>query len=133
MTHTPGPWQLEKATRSVRIPLEPHHDAIAYCGTLANARLIAAAPETAAERDKLKSANEHWHVRVTALKADVDVSLAERDRLKAINAELVIVLELISQIQPDKHLAATAERLLMLLNHTVALASTAIAKAQGDQ
>ena len=45
------------------------------------------------ERGRLKSANEHWHIRVTALKADVDVSLAERDRLKAINAELLSICQ----------------------------------------
>jgi hypothetical protein len=44
MSHTPGPWKLER--KSVLIPIFPPHEwAEAYGGSEANARLIAAAPE----------------------------------------------------------------------------------------
>lgn len=52
--HTPGPWSICAgdpswvATGAVK-PIN--------CGNQANARLIAAAPETAAERDRLKALN----------------------------------------------------------------------------
>ena len=104
MTHTPGPYRIEYDTR---IEYGPVVAGEGFCVAKImrgppewrdNARLFAAAPETAAERDRLKSANEHWHVRVTALKADVAVSLAERDRLKAIKGDLVAALEAITDI-----------------------------------
>ena len=45
--HTPGPWELDERRRSAYIPYRgKHHSAAAYGGTVANARLIAAAPET---------------------------------------------------------------------------------------
>ena len=44
--HTPGPWELDERRRSAYIPCRgKHHSAAAYGGTVANARLIAAAPE----------------------------------------------------------------------------------------
>ncbi len=41
--HTPGPWKRE--IRSVLIPIAPYEWAEAYGGSIANARLIAAAPD----------------------------------------------------------------------------------------
>jgi hypothetical protein len=44
--HTPGPWELDERHRSAYIPYRgKHHLAAAYGGTVANARLIAAAPD----------------------------------------------------------------------------------------
>lgn len=45
--HTPGPWRLNERDCAVSIPVGVSgcHNAYAYAGTLANARLIAAAPE----------------------------------------------------------------------------------------
>ena len=43
MSHTPGPWKLER--KSVLIPVASHEWAEAYGGSEANARLIACAPE----------------------------------------------------------------------------------------
>ena len=91
------------------------------------ANALEAAPETAAERDRLKSANEHWHTRVTALKADVDVSLAERDRLKATNAKLLAALEAACDLLGDFGQEDTNN--WPVFQQIVA----AIAEAQGDQ
>ncbi len=104
MTHTPGPCPWHRHVSDINgVVSVREKDGTVICqvwkpNDLTHARLIAAAPETAAERDRLKSANEHWHVRVTALKADVAVSLAERDRLKAIKGDLVAALEAITDI-----------------------------------
>jgi hypothetical protein len=61
--HTPGPWTLPKfsgADKSIEIP-EPQvlidYDDVDHKEQAANAQLIAAAPETAAERDQLKEVN----------------------------------------------------------------------------
>jgi hypothetical protein len=44
--HTPGPWVLNERDRAATIPVRgPHNVCSAYGGTLANARLIAAAPD----------------------------------------------------------------------------------------
>ena len=71
----------------------------------ANARLIAAAPETAAERDKLKAdLAKAAKLRDQYMSANVD-ACKERDKLKAINAELLAALKrLCDQIeaQPEK-------------------------------
>ena len=61
--HTPGPWTVDAIeTTLVRAPdrypiadLESHFREITECE--ANARLIADAPETAAERERLKESN----------------------------------------------------------------------------
>ena len=62
-THTPGPWTYTRNPENTRfvIDSEPGR-ALAVtagfeCDNEANARLIAAAPETAAERDRLKEIN----------------------------------------------------------------------------
>ena len=66
--HTPGPWHWttgDEATHAELLPdgaPEIAHDSILYHGAdwsikPANARLIAAAPETAAERERLKALN----------------------------------------------------------------------------
>ena len=41
--HTPGPWK--RKIKSVLIPIAPYEWAEAYGGSIANARLIAAAPD----------------------------------------------------------------------------------------
>lgn len=65
--HTPGPWKFAAAVQnngpnyfviSTGKWCEP---AIATCESEANAKLIAAAPETAAERDRLRAALENCH------------------------------------------------------------------------
>lgn len=62
-THTPGPWdQARSDSRVILGPSLSFHGRIAEVPSFkaedqANARLIAAAPETAAERDLLKKVN----------------------------------------------------------------------------
>jgi hypothetical protein len=63
--HTPGPWRYEEpATISAQAPTNGEWYDIITCHSAfelgqgkANAKLIAAAPETAAERDALKASN----------------------------------------------------------------------------
>lgn len=66
--HTEGPWELENETLLVwsygfGVPITKGventtwHRALSWEERRANARLIAAAPETAAERDRLKAQN----------------------------------------------------------------------------
>ena len=95
--HTPGPWVFRSDDMKIIHKSGPsltdnlHIATISRQGleTDANARLIAAAPETAAERDSLRLLN-------TNLLAAQDTNNAERDRLKAVNAELVEALTFVS-------------------------------------
>ncbi len=72
MAHTPGPWSIKDGARTFYIHgsedkyiiAEAHRD-YADPQRESNARLIAAAPETAAERDRLKAINAEL---LTALK-----------------------------------------------------------------
>lgn len=72
MTHTKGPWAFEElaakdgdgyvlTTEGNRVEIAHHGGAYSMglprAEVLANARLIAAAPETAAERDRLREVN----------------------------------------------------------------------------
>lgn len=64
--HTPGPWQIYKAEDSdfIDIVIQPGCGEIARLSTSdskseANARLIAAGPETKAQRDELLAAGKH--------------------------------------------------------------------------
>lgn len=84
--HTPGPWKI-KITERHGLTLTGCYSSIYTAkgeyicedvSTEANAHLIAAAPETAAERDDFKSACDLWSAKV--------------DRLNAINAELLAAL-----------------------------------------
>ena len=66
MQHTPGPWRSNdtnvfqsNAVGSVVMIASCGGSALPYEERKANARLIAAALETAAERDKLKESNAH--------------------------------------------------------------------------
>ena len=99
--HTPGPWtydfraedtfsggDVSSASALIAIVMGADHgewrdaDDNGLAEFEANAALIAAAPETAAECVSLKAANEHWHTRVSQLKADTEVLAAECDRLR---------------------------------------------------
>lgn len=61
--HTPGPWAVEYVGTIAEVVNEETLFTVATCGShkfgvvRENARLIAAAPETAAERDRLKEIN----------------------------------------------------------------------------
>ena len=68
MAHTPGPWTAKFGTNNgwdvvaanAKIAIEPWSDGMDgdwNKTSIANARLIAAAPETAAERDRLRAVN----------------------------------------------------------------------------
>lgn len=79
--HTPGPWKHEGFT-TVFAPdglsvahTVPHHQGKEEAQ--ANARLIAAAPETAAERDHLKETNAALLSALQALRAEY-ISTVER-------------------------------------------------------
>ena len=50
--HTKGPWKIYRKT-SVEIEASPHRSYVAYAGTEANARLIAAAPELLEALEKI--------------------------------------------------------------------------------
>ena len=102
--HTPGPWVFRSDDMKIIHKSGPsltdnlHIATISRQGleTDANARLIAAAPETAAERDSLRLLN-------TNLLAAQDTNNAERDRLKALNAELLAALELAASEIEELH------------------------------
>lgn len=116
--HTPGPWMAEPINSGETFQVtssESTHFAIiaeTYMGTAtdeANARLIAAAPETLAERDQLRDLlTEMSGLLVVARNGGGDDNIrganailtpallevaAERDRLKDINAELLTALK----------------------------------------
>ncbi len=112
--HTPGPWKVfttKDGTQVIGIG-ELNGAGVADCGfgvwrggskeALANARLIAAAPETA----------------------------AERDRLREVNAELLAILKrILSAHQTGNNGAINGEA--TLCRHFEAAAEDAIAKAEG--
>lgn len=90
--HTPKPWvnvewSCHAKTTVIHVTEGGKRIIVAECGTEADADFIAAAPETAAERDRLKGANQGL------LAANENVCL-ELDRLKAVNAEQLEALEL---------------------------------------
>ncbi len=81
--HTPGPWVYEAGTKTIRSKPANYWLATmnSWDGAVnneANARLIAAAPETAAERDKLKAVNAEL---LTALQAVIERFQIEIDIL----------------------------------------------------
>ena len=95
MTHTPGPWHVGvKTAHHGRDIYGPHGESVAITDDVAtfpetayaNARLIAAAPETAAERDRLREVNAELLAacqrllrveRMTRATYDSDVQMAE--------------------------------------------------------
>lgn len=81
-THTPGPWAVDDATGMNIICLKPRHTLFVGQPTAcarANARLIAAAPETAVERDRLKQLNAEL---VAALKLYLAYGAAQMHHLQ---------------------------------------------------
>jgi hypothetical protein len=79
--HTPGPWVVVAGNqrRAVRVCAKSETISVATVHSLtdqdANARLIAAAPETAAERDQLRALNADMLAALRALVArDADIS-----------------------------------------------------------
>ena len=107
--HTPGPWRIRQsyADQTYTHVYSDTDDRIACTRSEANARLIAAAPETA----------------------------AERDRLKEINAELLAALETLVKLHL-RHTESTIEELLAIKAEDVKAAWSqgiaAIAKARGE-
>ena len=93
MTHTPGPWVVDaREPRVIRVKVVGTAIAFLYRVNLGdgvddNAVLIAAAPETAAERDKLRAVNtkllELAHATLSYCQDD---SRSERRRLAMIAA-----------------------------------------------
>lgn len=85
--HTPGPWQtdLEISSKAGRVAIEPdiavvyvqpnRYDESASKQRLANARLIAAAPDLLAVCIELSSAADYW--------SEYDVPLGIVERLRA--------------------------------------------------
>lgn len=83
--HTPGPWIYESETKTIRS--KPANYWLAsmdsWDGAVnneANARLIAAAPETAAERDRLKDINADLLAALEAAVARVELAVREEQR-----------------------------------------------------
>lgn len=97
--HTPGPWTIaanmygigNMRVHGVEAKQGSVTQSIANCGwddrgeSAANARLIAAAPETAAERDKLKAINAEL---LTALREALDWNQADIDGLEDISPDM---------------------------------------------
>ena len=126
---TPGPWTLiwhgnETYPFPLSVHTEDHSCWIARDGTTsseANARLIAAAPETAAERDRLRQNLINSGNRRVEL-------LEERDRLVKVNEGLVEALDQLIEEKAD----------YMRLNnlgdpekqHTIKVGRAALAEAQ---
>lgn len=81
--HTPGPWYVDHDRVTVRAEMLAKPVQIAACGTptstyaQANARLVAAAPETAAERDRLREVNRE-------LVAAMEATLASMRELRGL-------------------------------------------------
>ncbi len=97
--HTPGPWKVDPLNYWKIIQEGSGLDICSLLGNRANieanVRLIAAAPETAAERDRYKTAFESSDEQCGKLLDGNLCLLLERDGLKAINA---ILLEALKQI-----------------------------------
>ena len=87
--HTPGPWRVfttKDGTKVIGIG-ELNGAGVADCGfgvwrggskeALANARLIAAAPETAAERDRLREVNAELLAALKALLEELNLIRAK--------------------------------------------------------
>lgn len=85
--HTPGPWvQSTSYDGSEEHITAAEYEAVASCvnsNRKANARLIAAAPETAAERDRLKALNADL---LAALKAIAKTSIGIEEKNGALRA-----------------------------------------------
>lgn len=93
-----------------------------------HARLIAAAPETAAERDRLIERNQ------TAI-SSLAKTLKKYDNLKAINAELLAALKMVETKLPPGPISATLSAVgtdtpVTLSATEIATLRAAIAKAQ---
>lgn len=79
--HTPGPWTFAPDLSAVVVVQDHRVRAVADFGkidlpeTEANARLIAAAPETATERDRLKNLNAELVTAIKGLLVEVDAYL----------------------------------------------------------
>lgn len=97
MKHTPGPWRINpRASTAVE---DATGKTVAACGSFGgtiteehqcNARLIAAAPETAAERDDLRAALGRTNEDFRVYKDERDQEIG---REKALNAKMLEVLK----------------------------------------
>lgn len=109
--HTPERWkadELDEHTISIRLDSHYSHECIHIADVfvmsgnlgeevpkaIARARLIAAAPETAAERDRLKEENNELFSENSHLKC-------ENDKLTEANFNLLEALEFIVNCQPE--------------------------------
>lgn len=138
--HTPGPWRFEPETKTIRSVPKNYWLASmnSWDGAVdhdANAALIAAAPETAAERDKLRDALQSLRglpdVMVAAQRAGVrDAMLAaldgtgpsEADKLRETNKELLAALAELAENRNEDYLHADDLEMI----------KAAIAKARGE-
>ena len=88
--HTPGPWNYAKSDFNDDRYSIYHNGPIAYCGengcgpenTLANARLIAAAPDLLAATEALLVVLDTWPVSSEELEAVYRSAVAAVDRAK---------------------------------------------------
>lgn len=159
--HTPGPWEkhftgADPAKRRVSYigPLDRHTGLVAHIyekdttgEAEANARLIAAAPDTAAERDRLRDVlgailvHPHIKHRLSGIFYEARLLLdpnlsglpsSERDRLKAVNAELMAALEAVVRAIDD-YVSDDEGKGAMEFDGQLPQARAAIAKARGEQ
>lgn len=133
LTATPGPW-LDGKPNFTDGPSTESGSHVIYSGSQeiarvygdkglpvkANARLIAAAPETAQERDRLKALN-------AAVKAECARLRSAKEQAQALNAELVEALE-----RTVCALEEVAEDGGTIYDETMGIARTALAKARKE-
>ena len=135
--HTPGPWPVrqphpEEYPEHYWIGPGWHADGtyMAVSGPIgrANANLIAAAPETAAERDRLATELQHCLCAHEAANSALAAARAELDRLRALNAELLAALEAVVDCHAalTRHVGHSDDTAVCLVT-----ARAAIAKAKG--
>jgi len=148
--HTPGPWKVEKGTHlhaghlvitaehagmDARIPLAHLSTLLGEDEPFADALLIASAPKTAAERDRLKEERFNEQKRWVEF-FNLNIRLeSERNASRAINAELLEALKsaqdtislAIENVSPGEMDITTLD----MLREEDEKTRTAIAKAEG--
>jgi hypothetical protein len=93
----------------------------------ANARLIAAAPETAAERDRLRAEVEHWK------RAAEDVGAVWKGRVEALRAEKAELVAALERMLAGSESSAVRTNYLKAAQDTARTALTKAAATEGGE